>query len=413
MRRLLVGFALACALVTTGCVSSTSVPPGTLDECGGSSTLSSVDAGTGQVGWRASLSQTSELPLELAGGNALVTGPCGAAVVRVASGDVRFDDTIGGNVLGVLGDELFQRVSTAVDRTAPIRGLDLDTGEETSLFSTNTAFRDASIAKGRLLRLNGDILTASDESRSGADWWVQIPVYRTPHLVLADDLVLVTGGDGSTFAVRISDGTLRWRTVPPVPSTAYSLEVTPTRGTVLTAATTNDDPSRHLVYATDAVNGALRWSRTALRVVAADRDLTVLRTERAFEAVGTVDGRLRWRRPASRIEYPSDVLLGEIRSGTVVVQPRHDTVVGLDGSTGRSRWRIPEASSVFVTVKDVVIVQVFHDRVGGGDEMMGVDARTGARLWNRPVDRPALALAAAPEGKVLVLDGDVVPHSTD
>ena len=225
--------------------------------------------------------------------------------------------------------------------------------------------------------------------------------------------MLVTGGDGSIFAVRISDGTLRWRTVPPVPSTAYALEVTPTRGTVLTAATTYGDPPRHLVYATDAVDGALRWSRTALRVVAADRDLTVLRTERTFEAVGTLDGRLRWRRPASRIEYPSDVLPGEIRSGAVVLQPRYDTVVGLDASTGRARWRIPEASWVFVVVNDVAIVQVFHDRVGGGNEMMGVDARTGAKLWRRSLDREAVALAAAPRGRVLVLDGDVVPQSVD
>jgi hypothetical protein len=68
---------------------------------------------------------------------------------------------------------------------------------------------------------------------------------------------------------------------------------------------------------------------------------------------------------------------------------------------------------VFVTVGDVVIVQTSHDRVGGGNRMSGIDARTGARLWSRTLDRPAGALAASPGSRVLVLDGDSVPPSSD
>jgi outer membrane protein assembly factor BamB len=409
MRLLAVSVVLASALAGAGC-TSTSGPPYSSDGCAGRSRLLSLEASTGDVAWSARLSQTSELPLRVDHGAVLVSGPCGAAVVRLDSGDVRFDDAIGPDVIGVLGDEVLRRGSTASDGTASVLGTDLDTGTGGSSYSSNTPFHDAVVIDRRLVTLYGDQLTASSRIGSRSDWWVQIPVYRTPRLTPAGDLVLVTGGDGSTFAVDLSDGTLRWRTVPPVASTAYDLAVTPVPGTVLTAATTYDDHPRHLVYATDSGAGGLRWSRGALGVVAADRELTVLRTAHAFEAVGTLDGRLRWSRPAPRIRYLSDLLPGEIAPGAVVVRPRYDAVVGLDRSTGRSRWRVAEASPSLTVVGHVAVVQTYRDRSGEGERMLGIDAATGARLWQRPVDQPTLEMAAAPGGTVLVLDGDPVPH---
>jgi outer membrane protein assembly factor BamB len=150
-------------------------------------------------------------------------------------------------------------------------------------------------------------------------------------------------------------------------------------------------------------------------VVAADRDLTVLRTERAFEAVGTVDGRLRWRRPAPRIEYPSDLLPGAVTRDAVVVQPRYEVVLGLDRSTGRLRWLGPTPTGQVLAMGQIVLSTTTFGKTSmtahGG--LVAIDSRTGARLWRRSVDRGAVALAAAPRGRVLVLDGDMVPHSTD
>ena len=414
MRRLLVVLAFASALVgTAGCSSSTSLPPDTLDQCAGRSQLLSLDASTGDVAWRARLGQTSELPLMVGDGKALVSGPCGAAVVRLDSGEVVYDDAVHGVAVGLAGTRLFARGASLTDGTLSIFGFDLDSGDEVSSYSTNLHFQDATVAQGSLLTLYGDELSASAESGTGPEWWVQIPVYRTPHLVLADDLVLVTGGDGSIFAVRISDGSLRWRTVPPVPSTTYSLDVTPTRGTVLTAATTYDD--RHLVYATDADDGRMRWSRTALGVVAADGDLTVLRTSKAFEAVGTADGRLRWSRPAPRIRYVSDVLPGALTGDTVVVKPHDDTMVGLDRSSGRLRWRGPTPSLDVLSVGRIVVTTttVGTSPMTAHGGVVAVDARSGVRLWHRTAERGVVALAGTRGGTVLLLDGDGVPHSVD
>jgi outer membrane protein assembly factor BamB len=407
MRRLLIVLAFASALVgTAGCSSSTSLPPDTLDQCAGRSQLLSLDASTGDVAWRARLGQTSELPLMVGDGKALVSGPCGAAVVRLDSGDVVYDDAVHGVAVGLTGTRLFARGASLTDGTLSIFGFDLDTGDEVSSYSTNLHFQDATVAQGSLLTLYGDELSASTESGTGPEWWVQIPVYRTPHLVLADDLVLVTGGDGSIFAVRISDGSLRWRTVPPAPSTAYSLDVTPTRGTVLTAATTYDEPPRHLVYATDAVDGRLRWSRTALGVVASDERVTVLRTASSWQAVGTVDGTLWWSRPAPRIGSGSDVLTGVLTRDTVVL-PQQGDVLGLDRLSGRVRWRGPATSSEPVRVGTSVVISTADGQV------VALDGRTGARRWSRVSRHGVLELAAGSGHRVLVLDGDLVPHSVD
>jgi outer membrane protein assembly factor BamB len=414
MRSLLVVFAFASALVVpAGCSSSTSLPPDTLDPCAGRSQLLSLDASTGDLDWRARLSQTSELPLTVGDGKVLVSGPCGAAVVRLDSGGVIYDDSVHGVAVGLAGNRLFARGTSLTDGTLPIFGFDLGNGDEVSSYATNQQFQDAAVAQGSLLTLYGDELSASSESGTGPDWRIQIPVYRTPRLVVADDLVLVTGGDGSTFAVNFSDGTLRWRTVPPVPSTAYSLDITPTRGSVLTAATTYDD--RHLVYATDTDNGRLRWSRTSLGVVAADRDLTLLRTSTAFEAVGTVDGRLRWSHPAPRIRYVSDVLPGGLTGDTAVLRPRYDAMVGLDRASGRLRWRGPTPSLEILSVGRIVVTTttIGQSRMTVRSGVVAVDARHGVRLWRRTVERGAVALAGTRGGTVLLLDGDRVPHSTD
>jgi outer membrane protein assembly factor BamB len=242
---------------------------------------------------------------------------------------------------------------------------------------------------------------------AGPDWRIQIPVYRTPRLVVADDLVLVTGGDGSTFAVNLSAGNLRWRTVPPVPSTAYSLDITPTRGTVLTATTTYDDPPRHLVYATDAADGRLRWSRTALGVVVADQSVTVLRTARSWQAVGTLDGTPRWSRPAPGIGSAGDVPTGVLTRHTVVLPQQQGAALGLDRQSGRVRWRGPTTSSEPVRVGTSVVMSTADGRV------VALDGRTGAHLWSRVSLHALLELAAGPGHGVLVLDSDLVPHSTD
>jgi outer membrane protein assembly factor BamB len=152
-------------------------------------------------------------------GNVLVSGPCGAAVVGADSGQVRYDGGTPDEVVGVTDDRLFARDSSRGD--AEIVDIDLDTGDTTGSYSTNQPMRDATVADGSLVTLDGDELAATG-SAAGDRWETQTSVYRNPHLVPDGHLVLVTGGDGSTYAVDAADGHLVWRTVPPVPATSYA-----------------------------------------------------------------------------------------------------------------------------------------------------------------------------------------------
>ena len=168
-----------------------------------------------------------------------------------------------------------------------------------------------------------------------------------PTLVAGEHLALVTADDGSTFAVDLDDGTLAWRTVPPVAASSYGMRITSTPGTVITAASIHDEVEKFFVYATEASSGRLRWTRTALSVLGADREITVLRTARAVEAVDTSTGALLWRHPAGSAGFHADIPPGALTRDTVVVAQPGSPVVGLDRDSGRQRWGgLTEVSTV-------------------------------------------------------------------
>ena len=374
-------------------------------ECGGRSSLSSIDLRSGVVSWRAALGQASEVPMQVEDGTVVVTAPCGAAVVGLADGDVRYDDATPGELVGVTDERLFT-LDEPEGGSHPITSFRLDTAEPAGSYSNTTRFQDATVADGSLVTLYGDVLSASDQTGSGPSWDLQVPAYRDPRLVRSGHLVLVTSGDGSVFAVDLADGSLVWRTIPPVTATSYGLRVTSVPGTVLTVASTSDAKPRTVVYATEAATGRLRWTRPAGIVLGADRDLTVLRTPGAVEGVDTVSGTLRWRRPATRIDLPDarpeDVPVVALTRDTVVVPQPGSPALGLDRSTGRVRWRGPETWTV-VAAGDVVVT-------AASDRVTALEARTGAVRWSRPVERDLQELTVAPGGKVLLLDTDIVPH---
>ncbi|NYD41562.1 PQQ-binding-like beta-propeller repeat protein [Nocardioides panaciterrulae] len=355
---LFTGLVAACA----GCSGTESAPP----ECHpGRSTLSSLDAGTGQVAWRASLSQTSELPPQVEDGVVVISAPCGAAVLDLADGKVRYDAATTGELVGVDDDVLFTVVRPTGD-PATVVGTDLRTGRPVSGLSSNLPFWDAVVADGTLVTLFGDELRGDGGGEGGTAWQLQVPAYRQPRLVLGGHLVLVVAADGSTFAVDPADGALRWRTVPPVAATSYGMRVTGDGATVLTAATTGDERQRSFVYATDAWTGRLAWTRSALGVLGVDRHLTVLRTAPGIVAVDTTTGDLRWRRPAPGLDADA-VLAPAARGAGVLVALSPEGVTAVDARTGTVRWRLG-------------------------------------------VERVHQELALAPDGRLLLLDSDVVPH---
>ena len=208
--------------------------------------------------------------------------------------------------------------------------------------------------------------------------------------------------DGSTYALDLTDGSLGWRSVPPVPALFYSLRLTPVPGVVLTASADYEHPRRSYVYANDAETGRLRWTRPAVSVLGADRDLTLLRTVHLVEAVDTRSGALRWRRPASKVGARTEAQGAALSPGTVVLPQPGAPVLGLERSTGRIRWRGPETMTA-LKAGDVVVVTT-------SDGLTALDPATGAVHWRLPVERSHQELAVAPDGELLLLDSDLVPH---
>lgn len=404
MRRLVVTLVVGVlSLAAGGCDSQRSDA-----SChAGPSTLTSLSTATGDVGWTTRVGQapyadTDEEGLVLGGGNVLVRGACGAAVVDGTTGQVRYDAPAPGQLLGTTHDRLLVRDEADTGGSVRLVGIDLATGRSTSSYSTGLPYRDATMVGSHLVSLFGDQLTGDDPATSARSWELQVSLGGRQQLVAGGRLVLAVGGDGSTYAVRVADGRLLWRTVPPVAAPTYALRPTTVPGTVLTAATTFDDSaaSRSFVYATDARSGRLRWSRPAVAVLAADPDLTVLRTPRAVIAVGTSTGEMRWRRASSDPVETHGRSTAALTGGVVAVL-RSGRVVGLDRRSGRVRWQGPDASSVLAAGRTVVAT------TEGG--VMGLDARTGATRWVRPPSRERQEVVVAGR-RTLVLDTDLVGH---
>lgn len=384
---------------TAGCSTPTTTPP---VECtAGRSTLSRLDAHTGTVRWRAVLNQASERPLQVAAGNVVVDAACGASVVALADGDVRFDAATSGEVVGATADTLFTRDDPTADGTS-IVSVNLGTGRPAGGYATNLPYRDAALVAGHLIVVAGDQLEAPDGDEGASSWSLQLATDRNPQIVPNGHLVLVTTGDGSTFAVDPASGALAWRTVPPVAATSYRLRLASVPGTVVAAAITNDTSSHAVVYATDSAAGRLRWTRPALSVLAADRDLTVLRTTDAAVGVSTVTGAVRWRHRLPGVDVHATIPDAALTDTAVVVLQAGAGAVGLDRGTGRVLWQASGVTTV-LGAGDLVLAQAT-------DRIEGLDAATGRVLWSRPAQRPHQELAVAPDGTAVLLDSDVVPH---
>ena len=138
-------------------------------------------------------------------------------------------------------------------------------------------------------------------------------------------------------------------------------------------------------------------------MLGADRDITVLRTAAAVEAVDTTTGAVRWRHRVPEIDVHAEIAQAALTSGTVVVpQPGIPRPGPGPAHDGRVRWRGPVASTA--TADGDVVVTTTLDRV------TAVDAGTGALLWSRAAQRYLVDVAVAPTGEVLLLDSDIVPH---
>jgi outer membrane protein assembly factor BamB len=366
-------------------------------------TLSSIDPATGDTTWQTALTRTSESPPQVFDGTVVVAGPCGVAAVDLTEGEVLYDEVPTGRsgVIGVVGDLLVLRDDSEGDRNG-YSTVTLAGDAPGHSYSTNASFHGATIAGGHLITLFGSSLTSQTPGESRPDWEVALPACCHDLHVHSGNLLLLTGGDGSTYAIDLADGEVVWRTIPPLAALGYDMRVTSVRGTVLTAATTSDASERSFAYATDARTGRLRWTHPALSVLGADRQTTLLRAEEAVEAVDTRSGDLLWSHPAPTVSRDESTSTAALTSDTVVVQQTGSTATGLDRTTGRVLWDGPETTSVLAAGEVVLAVT--------DDGLTALDARTGAARWTSTHERTRHQVAVSPDGQLLYLDSDTPPQ---
>ena len=368
------------------------------------STLSNIDPVTGEATWQANLTQASESPLQVFDGTVIVAGPCGVAAVDLADGDVLYDDALppeGSGVIGVIGNLLIVREDPEGEQDG-YSTIPLTEDAPGYSYSINVPFHGAAIAGGNLITLYGSLLTSQALGETRPDWDVDLPACCHDLHVHDGNLLLVTGGDGSTYAIDLTDGDVVWRTVPPVAALGYDIRVTSVRGTIVTAATTSDVRESSFVYATNARTGQLRWTHPAMSVLGADRQITVLRTVEAVEARDTRSRDLLWRRPAPTMIEHESTPTAALTSDTVVLQQIGSTVMGLDRTTGQVLWDGVEATSVLAAGEVVLALT--------DDGVTALDAPTGAARWSLTRERTRQQFAVSPGGQLLYLDSDTPPQ---
>ena len=297
------GVSVASVAVLTaamaGCTGTQSPPAACASQA---STLSSIDPATGDTTWQADLTLASESPPQVFDGTVVVAGPCGVAAVALTDGELRYDEpsTHRLGAIGVIGDLLVVRDEPDGEDNGYVT-IPLTEDAPGSSYVTNAPFHGAAVAGGRLVTLYGSSLRSLVPGAARPDWDVPVPgCCRDLHLHSAN-LLLLTGSDGSTYAIDVADGAVVWRTIPPVAALGYDIQVTSVPGTVLEAARTSDVAESSFVYATDVKTGRLRWTHPAVDVLGADRQITVLRSHDAVEARDTRSGEMLWRHPAPSV----------------------------------------------------------------------------------------------------------------
>jgi outer membrane protein assembly factor BamB len=90
----------------------------------------------------------------------------------------------------------------------------------------------------------------------------------------------------------------------------------------------------------------------------------------------------------------------------VLVEPGPGGSVGVDLRTGRRVWRSPLDPAGAVGVGGTVVYAAAQD-------VVGVDARTGRELWRSPTSHRPLLAGQERTGGVVVLDSPPVPHGYD
>ncbi|WP_331733466.1 PQQ-like beta-propeller repeat protein (plasmid) [Embleya sp. NBC_00888] len=245
-------------------------------------------------------------------------------------------------------------------------------------------------------------------------------------LVVAPFVVMVPGRgttagrlDLSLTAVDPADNTAAWTVSAPLPAGAAAAAVIGTHGDRVLVTVARD--SIGSVYAVDTVTRAVVWSKDGFLGATVTGDSVVAveprdgsNTMQTVTALNVADGSRRWSLPNNRYE-----------STITYAGPKLVAVEGRDYSSGRASFQLIDgdtgadamAPSTATGWSGTYAMKCLYDRravtvCSGVGIVMGLDATTGKELWRLPdraAGRVAPSVTAAWHGVVYATaDGPVV-----
>ncbi len=257
-----------------------------------------------------------------------------------------------------------------------------------------------------------DDVVALDPTTGDTKWHTHVPGSAELEPALGDDLVLVPA-DNRAVALERATGATRWSVALPARVTAVAAGTGAGAGAVLVATDAGE------LRGVDARTGATTWSSTHEGVVhsqpafdsTSGSFVTVWHrtNEPMVRATDALTGAERWSAPTgAQAAAPTTVCAIGTPIGTPIAQTLknqcaggasaivaagdgngHAAVVAYDISTGAERWRTAVPKS-FESAIDPVVANGLYVVVDHFGTVTALDPVSGARRWQRVLDRPVL-----------------------
>lgn len=271
--------------------------------------------------------------------------------IDLASGTERWSKDLGSEVNGtpvcVAGSVIVG------DGAGVLHALDPASGAERWTLPTDGAINGAPAASGSTVVAATEAGTAwgIDATTGHERWHVALPGPVRRSVAIDADLAYVGVTPGQLLALRIGDGSIKWKT-----SVEDSGDIgTPAvaAGQVIAATGADSQDAAELgVVAVDAGTGATRWryaSPTGAKVytpaVAGDGAF-VIGHDRELVRLGASDGSIVW---TTALDAEAEALPA-VADGTVYVASNGGHLLAFDVATGHELWRAPITGIPFAPV---------------------------------------------------------------
>jgi outer membrane protein assembly factor BamB len=250
---------------------------------------------------------------------------------------------------------------------------------------------DVAVADGTVFVADEDAAAAIDLD-TGALVWRVVTGLVVQGPVVVDDVVFVRGADLGLLALDRRTGVELWRNESVALADALTTDPVGSSGSVLVQA----GSERGGIGSLDAASGKEKWwfepatTAPAIVHVASEGSVFLHLLDEAFVVLDATNGQERWR-----TEKPGGVVIG---SDTVFIV-LNGALRALDAITGRERWSVPVPTGMQpVAEGEGTLFVVSGDSGSGPVVTLALDAGDGRQRWR--IEREALAIGPIVDGSV-------------